>query len=299
MRKKSIGLILILIGIAWIIDLTGFIEVDWSKSIKVLWPVILIAIGVSMVAGRYKLVTRVVWILTFAVIVGYGIYQEDENRFEFKKEITEFKDAGTEKVPAEGEILFDSQTEEGKLIIELGTAKINIEDGSKDLLVKLDTNIPNIEQQLAKGKQAVLKYISQDYEKSNVVSSFDLQINQTIPWEMDTTLSVVDGELNLSQIQLKKLNLKLGVGDLDLIIGKQQEHAVINIQAGATDLDIYLPEDSGLMVKTGNLLTNLSFHNINMTSQDNVYISDNYEQAERKVEMNIQSAVSTIEIFAE
>jgi len=36
MRRKSIGLFLILIGIAWIIDLTGFVQVDWSKSLKTL-----------------------------------------------------------------------------------------------------------------------------------------------------------------------------------------------------------------------------------------------------------------------
>jgi len=299
MRRKSIGLFLILIGIAWIIDLTGFVQVDWSKSLKTLWPVVLIAIGVTMVAGRYKLLTTVVWVLTFAVFVGYGIYREEDNKFEFKKEASELNNVVDMKVPAEEKIALDELTEEGRLIIELGTAKINIDDGNEDLLVKLDTNIPGIEQQLARGRQAVLKYIHQEQEKSNVVRSFNLQMNHTIPWEMDTTFSVVDGRLNLRNIPVRKLNLKLGVGDLDLIIGKQQEYAVISIQAGATDLDIYVPEDVGLMVKTGNLLTNLSFHNINMTNQDNVYTSDNYEEANQKVEMQIQSAVSTIEIFAE
>ncbi|NLM10870.1 MAG: cell wall-active antibiotics response protein [Clostridiaceae bacterium] len=301
MRKKSvIGLILILTGIAWIINLTGFIHVDWSKAIKTLWPLILIAIGVSMVAGRYKLVTTVVWILTFAIFIGFGIYQKDENNHEFKKERADHREyVDIKKTPAEDEIAFDSITEEGKLIIDLDTVKINVEGADNSLLAKLNTNIPNLEQQLATGKQAVLKYITQDYEKGNIVSSFDLQINQTIPWEIDTTLSVVDGRLNLSKIPANKLNLKLGVGDLELIVGKQQEHTVINIQAGATDLDIYIPEDVGLMVKSGKLLTKLSFHNINMTNQDNVYVSENYDKANQKVEMHIQSAVSTIEIFAE
>lgn len=300
MRKRSIiGLFLILVGIAWIIDITGFIHVDWYKSFKTLWPVILIATGVTMMAGRNKLVTSVVWFLSFVLFIGYGIYQADENDFKLKEEKSELNYVSSGKTPAEGEIIFDSITEEGKLIIKLGTAKINIEDGNDDVLVKLNTNIPNIEQHYAEGKQAVIKYIHQEYEKTNTIRSFDLQVNRTIPWDMDTTLTVVDGKLNLSEIAVRKLNLNLEVGDLDLVIGKRQEHAQIDIKAGVTNLDIYIPKDVGLIVKSGKLLTNFTFNNINMVNKDNVYISDNYEEAEQKVEMHIQSTVSTIEIFAE
>lgn len=299
MRKRNtIGLILILVGIAWIIDLTGVIHVDWLESVKKLWPVLFIAIGVSMVAARYKFVSSVVWILTFAVFIGFGIYNSDEKTYEREIEWSELQHVEVRKTHAKDEIVLDGDIEEAKLIIELGTVKVNIADGNEDLLAKLDTNIPNLEQQLAKGQQAVLKYVHQEHEKSSIIRSFDLQVNPAIPWEIEANLSVVDGKFDLAKVPVKKLNMKLGVGDLDLIIG-QQQHTIINIQAGATDLDIYIPEGVGLMVKTGKLLTNLSFHNIEMTNQDNVLTSDNYEQAEHKVEMHIQSAVSTIEIFAE
>lgn len=300
MSKKSIiGLILILSGVAWIINLTGLIYVDWSTAFKTLWPLVLIAVGISILADRYKLVTLVVWFLTFAAILGFGIYQGNDNKVEYRSEKKDNKYVKADKTPAENEIVLDAETKEGKLIVELGTVKFNIEDGNSDLLAKLDTNIPGIEQQLTRGEQTVLKYTAQEYEKDKVARNFNLQISKTVPWEIDTTLSVVDGILNLGEVPVKELNLKLGVGDLDLIVGNKQQHAVINIRAGATNLDIYIPKDSGLMVKSGKLLTNLEFKNINMTNQDNVYISDNYEKADQKIEMHIQSAVSAIEIFAE
>jgi len=298
MRKKSIvGVILIIFGLIWIAELTGIIIIDWSETIKTLWPLLFIAIGISLLAGRKKLITTVAWLLTVAVFVGYGIIRGEKR--DLRKDKLWFIKAETENYPAEDKILMDSEIQEGKLIIQLGPARINIEDGNNGYLAKLDSNIPNLEQQQTRGRQAVLKYIHQNYEKSNVAGSFDLKINHSIPWEMDTTFSVVDGKLNFRKIPVKKLNLKLGVGDLVLIIGDKQEYTVVDIQAGATELDIYIPENAGIMLKSGKLLSNLSFHNINITNQDGVYISENYETASQKIEMHIQSAVSTIDIFAE
>lgn len=302
MRKRNtIGLILILIGIAWIVDLTGLIHVNWSESFRTLWPVILIAIGISMIAGRYKFITVGTWVLTFVLFFGYGIYNRNELSTKLENEIVDNPNPVPEikKTPADKEILFNNETEEGELILQLGAVKINVAGGADDLLAHLDTNIPNVEQQLDNGKQAVLKYIQQEYKKSNVIREFDLQINPLLPWKIDAGLAVVDGKLDLDPIPLRQLDLKLGAGDLDLVIGKKQEHSVLNIQAGATNLDIYIPENVGLMVKSGKVLTNLSFRNLNMTNRDNIFISDNYENASHKIEIHIQSAVSAIEIFAE
>ncbi|AGC68092.1 hypothetical protein Cst_c10960 [Thermoclostridium stercorarium subsp. stercorarium DSM 8532] len=298
-RKSTVGLVLIFIGIIWIMDLVGVMELDWTKALRTLWPVIFIAAGISLLFDRNRFISILAWILVFVVFIGFCIIDEVEKDFEFEKDKSDFKYVEADIVPAADEIFLDGATEEGKLIIELETAKVNIEDGHGELLAKLDTDIPNLEQQFAEGKQAVLRYMHRETEKSNIAGNFTLWINHDIPWEMDTTLSVVDGKLNLSKIPVKKLNLKLGVGDLDLIIGDRQEHMTVNIQAGATDLDIYIPENAGLMVKSGRLLSNISFHNINMVNKDDVYISDNYDEATQKIEMQIQSAVSTIEIFAQ
>jgi hypothetical protein len=298
-RKSTVGLVLIFIGIIWIMDLVGVMELDWTKALRTLWPVIFIAAGISLLFDRNRFISILAWILVFVVFIGFCIIDEVEKDFEFEKDKSDFKYVEADIVPAADEIFLDGATEEGKLIIELETAKVNIEDGHGELLAKLDTDIPNLEQQFAEGKQAVLRYMHRETEKSNIAGNFTLWINHDIPWEMDTTLSVVDGKLNLSKIPVKKLNLKLGVGDLDLIIGDRQEHMTVNIQAGATDLDIYIPENAGLMIKSGRLLSNISFHNINMVNKDDVYISDNYDEATQKIEMQIQSAVSTIEIFAQ
>ena len=50
-RGNVIGVILIIIGIGWIIRKAGLIDVNWIASIKVLWPVFLVSLGLTLWQG--------------------------------------------------------------------------------------------------------------------------------------------------------------------------------------------------------------------------------------------------------
>lgn len=300
-RRNILGIVLVLAGIAWIINLSGVITVNWAASFSSLWPVVLIAIGASLMAGHRKILSAGIWVLTFALLIGFGIYKKDEYS-PIKFDRTYVLDPllkDIESSLAEKEILLDHGTEEGRLILNLGAVNIDLSDGKSGKLAILESNIPNIEQRLVNGKQSILEYSHKEYKQGNAIREFELQINPSLPWEIDANLAVADGKFDFSEIPLKQLDIKLGAGDLDLVVGKNQTDTTINLQAGATDMDIYIPKEAGLIVKSGKLLTNLSFHNLNMTNHDNVYISDNYENADQKIEMEIQTAVSAIELFAE
>ncbi|HZK26857.1 MAG TPA: DUF5668 domain-containing protein [Thermoclostridium sp.] len=306
-RRNTLGLVLVLIGIMWIIDLSGAININWVESLRKLWPVLLIAIGLSLMASKYKYVSVGVWVITFALFVAIGVSNENKSS-NITKHITDNANkyvTQISKIPSTEEIPFDKENEEGKLTLNLGAVRLNIEKGSDDQLVKMHTSIDNIaheyiEQKLSGGKQeAVLRYTHDEYKNNDISRDFKLELNPLIPWGVDANLAVVDGKIDFSKIPLEYLNLKLGAGALELSIGEQQVHTVMNIQAGATSLDIYIPENSGCMIKSENVFSNLSFHNIELTKHDDVYISENYENADNKIEIHIQSAISAIEIYAE
>lgn len=308
-RRNTVGLILILIGMAWIIELTGLVNVNWVESVKRFWPIILIAIGLSLMADKYKYkyITLGVWIVAFALFVAFGMYNENKPSTitehisnNAKRYVTQVKEISkTEDIP------FDKENEEGKLTLNLGAVKLNVKKGQDDFLAKMHTKIENIEQiyieqKLSGGKQeAVLKYSHNEYKNNDISREFTLQLNSLIPWSVDANLAVVDGKLDFSKIPLEQLNLKLGAGALEVSVGKQQVNSVLNIQAGATDLKIHIPKDTGCKIKSENVFSNLSFHNIELTKQGDVYTSDNYESADHKIEVHIQSAISAIEIYAE
>ncbi len=298
-KGNTLGIILILIGVSWIIFQTGIISVNWYAAIRALWPLFLVAAGAGMLIGHRKKLNTVIWILTFIIFFGFGIYKADEplNHFEWKGNFGKDSISTGEKEPFMDEIQLPDGTKEGRLILELGGIKLNLGKGSNNLLAKTESNISDLEQRFEEGEQAVLEYRHGKYQSGNTIRSFDLEVNPTLLWEVDTNLGVIDGEMDFSEIPLKSMDLQLGAGKMVLIIGDRQGNAHIDLRAGASDIDIHVPEGVGLKVETGNFLTDLSFNNVSMIADNGVYVTENYENASHKIDINIITALSAIEIF--
>lgn len=302
MKKGTFGVILILVGIAWLIHQTGVISINWVLSFKKLWPVFLVALGASFIAGPRKKLKLGIWVLAFALFIGFGIYKRNEPGSRIilyrNPQIDYGPVSQLKKERAKNEIALPAGTEEGKLILQLGGVNMNLSDGPDDLLVSLDSNIPNLEERLAEGKQTVLEYSHDKLGSSNSKRNFNLELNPEIIWDINANLGVIDGKLDLGKIPVRNVELNLGAGDMDLIIGGLHEDTNVVLRAGAADLNIYLPESSGLKVKAGKILSDISFHNISVTNKDGIFLSENYEEASHNIDIDVQTGLSSIKIFA-
>ncbi|HAA24532.1 MAG TPA: hypothetical protein DCE11_00220 [Ruminiclostridium sp.] len=300
-RGNVIGVILIIIGIGWIIRKAGLIDVNWIASIKVLWPVFLVSLGLTLLARRRNWLVTSVWILTLVLFVGFGIYKrnEPENIIDIEKRfgIDRSPIVAVEKRPFSAEIPLPGDAEQGRLVLQLGGVNINLKEGSGSFFVKTSSNIPGLQQRLAEGKQTVLEYSHEQFNAGNAVRNMNLEMNPDLVWEVDANLGVVDGEMDFKNIPVEKITLQLGAGEMALSIGDKQAHTKVTLRAGASDVDIYVPSQAGLMVKSGNILTDLSFHNISLTAKDGVYMSENYENSDHKIEIDVVSALSAVQIF--
>ena len=270
---------------------------NWTASIKTLWPIFLVATGATIMFSKKKRLTSGIWILTFILFIGFGVYKRNENtrilNFEENLQIELGPLADMHKMPTEKTIPLEQGTQEGRLILQIGSVKMDLAEGDNDLLVRLDSNIPKLEQRLSQGEQAILEY-SHAQNNRRVIPHFNLKMNPVLIWEIDANLGVVDGILNFEQIPVKKADFRMGAGDLKVIIGDQQTETNINLWTGVTDLDIYIPKEAGLQVKAGNFMSDLDFHNIKVNKQDEIFISENYETAEQKIYVNIISAMSAV-----
>jgi hypothetical protein len=302
MKKGNvIGVILIFIGIAWIIRQTGVININWMASVKVLWPIFLVSIGISLLARRRNWVVTSVWILTFVLFIGFGVYKRNETGriFEIEKQfgIDKSPIVSVKKQPITSEIPLPKEAEKGRLILQLGGVNLNIKEGNDSLFIKTGSNIPNLQQRLAEGKQTVLEYSHKQFNAGNAIRNMDLEMNPDLVWEVDANLGVVDGKMDFSNIPAEAITLQLGAGEMALSIGDKQAHTKVTLRAGASDVDIYVPSQAGLMVKSGNILTDLSFHNLSLTAKDGVYVSENYDNSDQIIEIDVVSALSAVQIF--
>lgn len=302
MRKdNTIGVFLILAGIVWIINITGIVSINWYESLKIFWPVILVAIGINLMVKNHKVIKTLVWVMAFIIFVGFGVYQVNGfGRFHFDSSRlnTKIKYNEVKKEPAENEVLLPAEAEKGKVVLSLGAVKLNLSEGSRELFVKVDSDIPNLTQYLSEGKQTIIEYGHEKYNAANSVRNFNLRMNPGIPWEIEANIGAADGKLDLSSIQAEHIDLSIGAGDLELIIGEQKESTTINLRAGAAEMVLYIPEGAGLKVENSKFLSDISFNNISMKSKNGEYISENYENADQIIDLNILTAISAIQIYA-
>jgi len=302
MKKGNvIGVILILIGIAWIFRQTGVININLIASIKVLWPIFIVSAGISLLARRRKWLVTSVWIVAFVLLIGFGIYKRNEPRsiVDIRKQFEIDKDpiVSVEKKPFTSEIPLPDDAEQGRLILQLGGVNLNLKEGSDGLFIKTSSNIPDLQQRLSEGKQTVLEYSHEQFNAGNAIRNMNLEMNPDLVWKVDANLGVVDGEMDFSNIPMDEITLQLGAGEMSLSIGDKQAHTKVTLRAGASDIDIFVPSQAGLMVNSGNILTDLSFHNLSLTAKDGVYVSENYDSSDHKIEIEVVSALSAVQIF--
>src|SRR5690606_14212967 len=102
--------------------------------IKVLWPVFLVSLGLTLLARRRNWLVTSVWILTLVLFVGFGIYKrnEPENIIDIEKRfgIDRSPIVAVEKRPFSAEIPLPGDAEQGRLILQLGGVNINLKEGS-------------------------------------------------------------------------------------------------------------------------------------------------------------------------
>lgn len=127
-------------------------------------------------------------------------------------------------------------------------------------------------------------------------SVWELNLSSQLPWEIDIKTGAVKGDLNLAGIPLHRLNLNFGAGEMEIRLGGNGQHTLVRINAGASDLRILVPETSGLRVKLTGAMTKTNLEDSGLFAANNRYVSENYEMADERIDLELKIAVSNLEI---
>lgn len=282
MRKSSAlwGTLLIFIGLVWIFDTTNLLNIDMIGSIMTLWPVFIVAAGITFFFKRESHIQRVIlWILVFAIIGGYGIYlghSISENAFNKTFAMSENIESASLKVDIAG---------------------ANFDIGSSSLeLADIRTNVKGIRFNYDEGKNPKIKYSQKLQGKGwGERQIFKANLNNSIPWDIEFNTGATSGTLNFKNVALEMCTINTAGCNLDIIIGNKQKDARIVINGGVVNLKLNLPEDVGLKVSSKAAVSKVN-GTISMLKEGGDYLSDNYATAPNKLYLDIASAASNITV---
>src|ERR1035437_5437758 len=305
MKTKHLfwGILFISMGLLWLLDHFMQLFVDWNYLWK-LWPVVIILWGASLMirnqVAKGIVVGLTAFILALALFtsVRYGCHQvghgmewtiNDDNdgyKFttnEYSEPYNNSYSKATLNFNAGGGtfIAHDTTTElffaqaEGKK--DNYTLSKDVSDNHVDL--NFDMN------------QGHIRFFHFNKTRNRV----DFKLNTEPLWDLNFDLGAASVDFDLSPYKTEKISIDMGAASLKLKLGDRAEQTNLSVDAGASSIEISVPEDAGCEIKADVSLSSKHFDGFKNIESD-LFRTDNFENAKKKIYISIDSGISSIKV---
>ncbi|MBN2001973.1 MAG: DUF4097 family beta strand repeat protein [Anaerolineae bacterium] len=230
-----------------------------------------------------------------------------------------------------GELIEESEkvnredAKEARVTIKMGAGELKVSGGADDLMeADFTYNVedwkPVVEYQI-KDSEGRLTVRQPDTDKfsarGDVRYEWDLRFDDKTPLDMHVECGAGNADMDLSTLNVTKLDVKLGAGDAELdlskntsltrldvtmgagkltidLTGQWEDDVEVAIQGGVGDITLRLPEDIGVKVKVTKGLGDVD--NSGLYERDGAYVNKAYEDADVRLEITIQAGVGQVNL---
>lgn len=287
--RIAIGLVLVFIGLVYLVQATGWVNLNFNFDWWKLWPLIFIFWGLSLLAGRGWMsgVIGIVVTITVLAIVALLIFNGNNiNSSVTKQDIIIAKEAAASTATVN---------------LKAGAGKITVTGGTTDQLINglFESNVTTLttSSNLDSTDQVVtLKEENYNWRgfgnKTNDLS-FELNNNIPIKFTVDTGASEMD--FDLKEVMAEEIDVNTGASSMKLELGDKVANSTLRIDAGASSLDISLPKTLGAKLVVDSGISSKDLPDFNKIDDKN-YESKNYSSSEKKINMTLKMGVSSLKI---
>lgn len=285
-------ILLIGAGLLFLLSNLGVIDVDFFDLLARFWPLLLIAAGVNLIAGRRAGIGALLGLLVVAFLLlvvwqpslwsGVGIGQETQ---------------------AVQYALGDAT--QAEVHIEPSINTLHIESTpNRDVLVEGQVSHNRreriVEEQRESGGTVTYTLRTQG-NRINLFpvsvgkgDNWDLRLNSQVPTALYVDTGVGAARLDLQNIQLTKLDVNTGVGEAEITLPGRGDFDV-NVDAGVGSVVLRVPDSLGVRIQADAGLGSVSVPR-GYSKSDDVYLSPNFGSAEHRAEVSIHGGVGSIDV---
>ncbi|MGC9347976.1 MAG: LiaI-LiaF-like domain-containing protein [Anaerolineae bacterium] len=291
-NRRHISLVgpTLLIGLGLILLLNNLGYLNWSlwDALR-LWPILLIAAGLEVLVGRRSLLGSVlaaifllvllvgsIWL--FGTVSGRGVAAETV-------EISYPLD-GAETA----EILLGPGV--GELTVRALSDSANLIEGA----IHLRQN-ETLTRRYQSGESALVALEiegSHRYVGTGRGSTWDLGLNSEVPLDLTTDIGVGEMTLDLSRLTLDEATVDFGVAQVEISLPREGD-VEISVDGGIGTVVVHVPSDTGIRVRADAGLVTRDFPE-GYNREGDVYTSQNYADAETRIDMTIGLGIGTITV---
>ncbi len=257
-RHHFVGPVVIIgIGCLVLLNNLGYLSLSWQIFIS-LWPVLLIAIGLDIIIGRRSawgtligvflgilLVVSVAWLIISMPMIG------QMNNFDvFNQSINNAKSAVIELNDIAGNMQISSGASSGNLVNARIRHFSNENVSSNDYVV-----------QDGRGYYQIKTHGFYVYPASGInttVPDWDVKLTSSIPLELDSSLVMGNLGVNLSELDINKLNAETVMGRLVVDLPRSGfKQGTINMVMGQVVINV--PRGANVRIQTSTAIVPVTF----------------------------------------
>ena len=298
-NRLRTGVIFILLGLLFLLNTTGALDVDVWQSIFTLWPLLLIAIGIEKIFVSTEHLKPLAY-LSPIIIVGtvvyaifatpnYSLFATDD--WERQSEQWSVAEASDVELMS-----LDVGFGGGRLIVRGGADTDKLLEGQFDYRGERPDHYSNL--------RGSTMEIGLDVNSSRKHFSFNsrdrerwiVKLNEDTPTIIDLNAGAAQVRLDLEDVTCQRLDLGTGAADIDVTFGSKSPVIDCAIDCGAASIDMVIPQGAGLKIDKSTPLSSLSTGDIDLIKNDDGMISPDFESRSVRINLTVDAGLSSLRI---
>ena len=306
MKTKHLfwGFLFITLGFLVLINNFTTLDFYWSNMWE-FWPLVLILLGISLLIKNDM--ARAIFVSLIGIALGAAIFSTIQSGWGFfhnevfhGRHRIEISDNDKNYKRKEFREDYSDNIKNASLYFKSDAGSFNISDTTGSLFYAVTKgydyyNLNRIDKEdfskIDFQNKSHRFFIFGGKNKNNV----EMILNSNPVWNLKFDIGAASAEFDLRKLKIGKLNVDAGAASLKIILGDSLESSEIEIDAGASSVEISIPEEAGCEIKSDIVLSKKKFEGFKKTDDD-VYRTENFNSAVKKIFMNIDSGVSSIKI---
>jgi hypothetical protein len=190
--------------------------------------------------------------------------------------------------------------------LSMGAGELRVTDGAQKLLrADFSYNIPAWKPDVRytrSGSRGTLR-IEQPGKTHNTAFGktqyrWDLQLNNKVPIDLEVHFGAGQARLDLGSLQLRGVELDMGVGQLDMDLRGKLSHSYnVSIHGGIGQATVHLPVDAGIFAEAHGGIGSIQVRGLR--HEGSHWVSESYEEAENKIRIDVEGGIGEIKLIAD
>ena len=132
----------------------------------------------------------------------------------------------------------------------------------------------------------------------NSKNHWDLRFNKDVPLDFRVECGAGEARLELGRLNLRSVDVVMGAGSLGLDLrGTPRQDYSVHVRGGVGEATLRLPRDVGVSATASGGLGDISVTGLHKSGDR--YLNDAYDQAKRRIRVDVQGGVGTIKLISE